>query len=414
MTAGAVAIVVCVLAAAIAGFVFGRTWHRTEAPALPSGRERAATPPTRAGAGASAAPTGGDGTPGTGISAPVGAAPTVWSAVLDTLPLGVVVMAADGSIRFRNAESIAAAATHTGLLIDNAVRNALQQALRGAETEETVEFYGPPKVTVVVRAQPIYNGAAVATVEDISERRRVDAVRTDFVANISHELKTPIGALAVLADAIADEDDPAVVKRVADRMVSESDRVSRTIDDLMELSRIELGEEPVRDLVSIDEVVKESVERANTFAESRRIGLAVLDGADDLWVIGDRRQLISALGNLVENGIKYSESGGSVQLRVRAVEGVVELMVVDTGIGIPASEHDRIFERFYRVDRARSRDTGGTGLGLSIVRHIATNHHGEVLVASDEGEGSTFVLRLPRAYSGQPLRVHDGGTGINR
>jgi two-component system sensor histidine kinase SenX3 len=237
----------------------------------------------------------------------------------------------------------------------------------------------------------------MATIEDVSERRRVDAVRTDFVANISHELKTPVGALAVLAEALSEEDELAVVHRVADRMVDEAHRLSRTIDDLLELSRIELGEEPVRDVVDVADVVDGAVGRARQMAEVRAIAIEVLELPAGVRVLGDRRQLVSALGNLVENGVKYSESGSTVQVRVRVEGSSVELMVADHGIGIPAQDHDRIFERFYRVDKGRGRDTGGTGLGLSIVRHVATNHRGEVLVSSLEGEGSTFVLRIPLA-----------------
>ncbi len=180
-------------------------------------------------------------------------------------------------------------------------------------------------------------------------------------------------------------------------MVAEAHRVARTIDDLMELSRIELGEESVRDRVDVLDVVSGAIDRTGALAENRQIRVAVLDLPDGVAVVGDRRQLISALGNLVENAVKYSEPGGNVQLRVRVEGSFAELMVADQGIGIPASDHARIFERFYRVDKARSRDTGGTGLGLAIVRHVATNHGGEVLVSSTEGEGSTFVMRLPLA-----------------
>jgi two-component system sensor histidine kinase SenX3 len=309
--------------------------------------------------------------------------------------LGVVVMTHRGEVTYRNQRANAMAGTHTGLLIDDAVDEALQRARRGEHVRRLVQLYGPPQVAVVVAAEPLPDGAAVATIEDVSERRRLDAVRTDFVANISHELKTPVGALAVLAEALAEEDDPAVVHRVADRMVNEAHRVARTIDDLMELSRIELGEEPVRDTVAVSDVVAGAIERADGLAESRGIQIAVLDRSDDIQVVGDRRQLISALGNLVENAVKYSGDGSKVQIRVRVDGAFAELMVADQGIGIPAADHDRIFERFYRVDKARGRDTGGTGLGLSIVRHVATSHRGEVLVSSQEGEGSTFVLRLP-------------------
>jgi two-component system sensor histidine kinase SenX3 len=320
-----------------------------------------------------------------------------WSDVVDRLSLGVVVSGPSGLVHYRNRAAKALEGTHMGVLVDDAVERMLQAARDGAESRQTLELYGPPRVAVVVRASPLDGGGAVATIEDVSERRRVDAVRTDFVANISHELKTPVGALAVLAETMADEDDLGVVHRIAARMIDEAHRVSRTIDDLLELSRIELGEEPVRDVVDVDDVVQGAVERSRPLAETRRTMIEVLERREGVHVLGDRRQLVSALGNLVENAVKYSEVGSSVQVRVRVEGSWVELMVADHGIGIPAQDHDRIFERFYRVDKGRSRDTGGTGLGLAIVRHVATNHQGEVLVSSQEGEGSTFVLRIPLA-----------------
>ena len=333
---------------------------------------------------------------------PVPAAPAAgptWSTVVDRIPLGVVVMASSGRMLYRNASAKAVAGTHTGLLIDDAVQAALRRALAGERSRELLELYGPPQAAVVVTAEGLPGGSAVATIEDVSERRRVDAMRTDFVANISHELKTPVGALAVLAEALADEHDLEVVNRVSERMVAEAHRVARTIDDLMELSRIELGEESIRDTVDVLDIVSGAIDRSAALAEARQMHIAVLDLPDGVAVVGDRRQLISALGNLVENAVKYSEPGGQVQIRVRVEGTFAELMVADQGIGIPAADHDRIFERFYRVDKGRSRDTGGTGLGLAIVRHVATNHGGEVLVSSAEGEGSTFVMRLPLAPS---------------
>jgi two-component system sensor histidine kinase SenX3 len=320
-----------------------------------------------------------------------------WSAVVDRIPLGVVVMGSSGQVLYRNASAKAVAGTYTGLLIDDAVQAALREAVSGRRSRELLELYGPPQVAVVVTAEGLPDGSAVATIEDVSERRRVDAMRTDFVANISHELKTPVGALAVLAEALADEPDIDVVRRVSERMVAEAHRVARTIDDLMELSRIELGEESIRDTVDVLDVVSGAIDRTAALAETRDMHIAVLDLPDGVAVVGDRRQLISALGNLVENAVKYSEPGGQVQIRVRVEGEYAELMVADQGIGIPAADHARIFERFYRVDKGRSRDTGGTGLGLAIVRHVATNHGGEVLVSSAEGEGSTFVIRLPLA-----------------
>jgi two-component system sensor histidine kinase SenX3 len=242
----------------------------------------------------------------------------------------------------------------------------------------------------------------VAFVEDISERRRIEQTRTDFVANISHELRTPVGALSVLAETLVDETNLDTIARVVTRMLAETDRASRTIDDLMELSRIEMGGERSDEPVRVADVISGGVDRVLELATRREITISTLapvdpDGrqADALSIRGDRRQLVSAVGNLIENAVKFSEAGSSVQVRARRVDDWLEISVADQGIGIPQRDLDRIFERFYRVDRARSRATGGTGLGLAIVRHVAGNHGGDVSVTSVEGEGSTFVLRLP-------------------
>ena len=296
---------------------------------------------------------------------------------------------------YRNPAATSLAGTHSGLLVDDTVKTLVGRALGGESSRQTLELYGPPRLAIAVATSPLPSGGVIASIEDESERRRVDAVRTDFVANISHELKTPVGALAVLAETLIGETEPGTVDRMATRMVDEAHRVARTIDDLLELSRIELGEEPIRDPVPVSDIVSGAVERAAEYAQQRNIEIAALGVPDERTVSGDRRQLISALGNLVENAVKYSEPFSSVQVRVRLSGDMVEFMVADHGIGIPARDHDRIFERFYRVDKARSRDTGGTGLGLSIVRHIASNHNGDVQVSSQEGEGSTFVLRIP-------------------
>jgi two-component system sensor histidine kinase SenX3 len=235
-------------------------------------------------------------------------------------------------------------------------------------------------------------------VEDVTERRRIEQIRTDFVANISHELKTPVGAMSVLAETLEDEADPATISRIVDRMISEAQRATRTIDDLMELSRIEAGGEREFEPIEAELVVAGALERVTELASHREIGLSNLTPVgrlDGVVIMGDRRQLVSALGNLVENAVKYSEPGGQVQIRTRLGDDGVEFSVTDQGVGIPQRDLDRIFERFYRVDRARSRATGGTGLGLSIVRHVANNHGGKISVVSTEGEGSIFTLTLP-------------------
>jgi two-component system sensor histidine kinase SenX3 len=325
--------------------------------------------------------------------------------VLEDHPSGVVVCDTSGAVHFRNAAARSLRGTHVGVLIDEAVARHLAEARRGTSGDEVIELYGPPKTVVTVEARPLPLGGAVAFVQDISEQRRVEQVRTDFVANLSHELMTPIGALSVLAETLEEETDPATISRVVQRMMGESERASRTIDDLMELSRIELGGERNVEAVRVADVLRSALGRVTELAAQRDIHISYMgpssgaQAADSIAVQGDRRQLVSAVGNLVENAVKYSEQGGLVQVWARRDGDWIELAVVDRGVGIPQRDLTRIFERFYRVDPARSRHTGGTGLGLSIVRHVATNHGGEVTVTSTEGEGSTFVLRLPARES---------------
>ncbi len=288
---------------------------------------------------------------------------------------------------------------HAAVLVNEAVERHLRRAIAGEASGQNIEFIGPPRTVLAVHAIPLEDGGALVTIDDVSERARLDAVRTDFVANISHELKTPVGALAVLAEALADVDDPASARRLAGKMVEEAHRASRTIDDLLELSRTELGGAAAKDVVAVAEVVDDAVERSRAAAEQHAIKVRVSYAPGDLHVVGSHRQLVSAVANLIDNAVKYSDTGSEVVIESRCENGWIEITVTDTGVGIPARDIDRIFERFYRVDRARSRDTGGTGLGLSIVRHVATNHLGEVAVQSREGEGSTFTLRLPAETS---------------
>jgi len=332
--------------------------------------------------------------------------PTV-DEVLTGHPTGVVVADRTGRVQYRNLAAMQFDGTHAGVLLDEAIEHHLRAARDGVDSAEIAEFYGPPKMVFDVTGRPLLNGGSAAFVDDISERRRIDHVRTDFVANISHELKTPIGALSVLAETLVDADDPATIRRVVARMLAEADRATHTIDDLIELSRIETGGEQTVEPVRVFDVVRGALDRVTELAARREISVSALDAVDgaaqrseSLLVSGDRRQLVSAVGNLVENAVKYSDPGSSVQVRSRSADDWVEIAVTDQGVGIPQRDLDRIFERFYRVDRARSRTTGGTGLGLSIVRHVASNHGGDVIVTSTEGEGSTFVLRLPLRRTG--------------
>jgi two-component system sensor histidine kinase SenX3 len=201
----------------------------------------------------------------------------------------------------------------------------------------------------------------------------------------------------LLAETFLNEDDPDITQRLAERIVQESFRVGRTIEDLLELSRIESGELPRREPVPVHLVVAEAIERIRPAAEQAGIDLVIREPARLLAVIGDRRQLVSAIYNLLDNAVKYSDEGSSVDVFARTDGSEVSISVRDHGIGIPARDLERVFERFYRVDQARSRQTGGTGLGLAIVRHVVQNHDGSVRVESRPGEGSTFTLCLPAA-----------------
>ena len=236
---------------------------------------------------------------------------------------------------------------------------------------------------------------AVGVIDDTTELQRIDSIRRDFVANVSHELKTPIGALSLLAETLAGETDPAIVQRLSERVRRESFRVSNMVDDLLTLSRIEGNDTPTVDEFGIDLLVRECVDRVHPLAERGEVLIVVDDIDSSLRFVGDRRQLASALSNLLENAVKYSEHDGRVEVHVTEGDHELAIVVKDHGIGIPTSELERVFERFYRVDKARSRATGGSGLGLSIARHVARNHGGDVTVTSREGEGSTFALLLP-------------------
>jgi len=317
---------------------------------------------------------------------------------LDALPIGVVLADRSGQTRVENTAAHAYSG-HAAVLVQEAVERHVLRAVRGFASGQTVEFIGPPRTVLAIQAIPLEDGGALATVDDVSERARLDAVRTDFVANISHELKTPVGALAVLAEALADIDDPTAARGLAEKMVNEAHRAARTIDDLLELSRTELGGAAAMDLVSIAQVIDDALGRAQAAADHHNVKITVVIGPDELHAVGSHRQLVSAVANLLENAVKYSDAGSEVVIESRLRDGWVEIVVTDTGVGIPPRDIDRVFERFYRVDRARSRDTGGTGLGLSIVRHVATNHSGEVTVQSREGEGSTFTIRVPAVES---------------
>lgn len=241
-------------------------------------------------------------------------------------------------------------------------------------------------------------------ISDESEAERVHEVRRDFVANISHELKTPIGALSLLSEAVLSaKNDPESVTKFATRMQHEAKRLTDLVQEIINLSRLQDSDPlQVAKELNINDLVREAVDQCETTSGARNIWVSITEGPD-ATVLGDREQLIMAIHNLIENAINYSPENTKVSVTTNIEEDIVEISVTDQGIGIPEEELDRIFERFYRVDPARSRETGGTGLGLSIVKHVSTKHGGEVKVWSSPNVGSTFALRLP-------IYIQDGGS----
>jgi two-component system, OmpR family, sensor histidine kinase SenX3 len=268
--------------------------------------------------------------------------------------------------------------------------------IREAELDIPRGRLGDQRLRVSSRVAPLGARLVLVLVEDRTEARKIEAVRRDFVANVSHELKTPVGALALLAEAIQSaSEDPEAVRRFADRMATESSRITKIVQELIDLSRLQAPDpDRAAAAVLVDDVVHAAAERTKAIAVVKDIEIAI-GGERGLKVLGDEAQLVTALGNLVENAVNYSPEQTRVAIGVGRSADLVEISVTDQGIGIPERDRDRIFERFYRVDPARSRETGGTGLGLSIVKHVVQNHGGEIRVWSVEGSGSTFTIRLP-------------------
>lgn len=331
-----------------------------------------------------------------------------WAAAIDPLRTGVCLVDDENRVLYANA-----AASGLGLVDEAGITSLTLRALlaqarlsgrfRDAELEVPSPGMGEPSA-VRARITPLADGVAVVELQDISELHRVERVRRDFVANISHELKTPVGAMQILAEALKDAaEDPDAAARFADRIQTESARMTHLITDLLELSRLQGAEKlPDPEPVSVDRIVSEALDQTRIGAEKKGIELEVT-GIGGLEVLGTESQLVTAVKNLVDNAIAYSPENTTVEVNTslsRSSDSVarsqtVRIGVRDEGIGIPPEELDRIFERFYRVDAARSRATGGTGLGLAIVKHVAVNHGGRVEVSSMSESGSMFTLLLP-------------------
>lgn len=346
---------------------------------------------------------------------PDGLPPGLAVELLEALPTAVVVLDADDVVVLANP-----AARELGVVVDGRAAAPLHpvvaQARAGARHRDVPlalpaargRQAGRPQAVSAVRVQAwsLGSGGYVGlVVDDVTEARRVEAVRRDFVANVGHELKTPVGALGLLAEAVAAAaDDPAAVRRFADRMAREAARLGHVVHELIELSRLE-GADPLPALrrVEVQAVVAEAVDRTALAAQAKNIDVVVV-GGEELYVAGDARQLTTAVSNLLDNAVAHSPSDARVVVGLRARGDTVEVSVADEGVGIAATDLDRVFERFYRSDPARSRDTGGSGLGLAIVKHVVANHGGEVSVWSAEGSGSTFVIRLPAYGQDGPSR----------
>ncbi len=326
-------------------------------------------------------------------------------AALDEATDAIVVVDRIGREIVRNAPARRfGGARHGEVLAQDAVDELLRAALDGVTSQRELQLYGPPAQVLQLRSFPLRRDGevvgAVAFTRDVSEARRVESVRRDFVANVSHELKTPIGALGLLAETMAATDDPQVVQQLADRVVREADRLSRIVDDLLDLSTIEAQEAPSRAPIPVRLLVSETVDLVQAAADLADVPIRVSPEPPEIEIACDRRQMRSALMNLLDNAIKYSGPHQPVEVGAHLVGDRIALVVRDHGIGIPTRDLERIFERFYRVDRARSRETGGTGLGLAIVRHVAQAHGGDVTVDSREGEGSTFTIQVPISNGG--------------
>jgi two-component system, OmpR family, sensor histidine kinase SenX3 len=321
--------------------------------------------------------------------------------ILSIIPSASLVVAHDGTVLRASSRALTLGIVNrSSVAVPDIAEIVSKVAEDGSPREQLLRVRRPPLgrelLEVKVRIAPLSSGAILVLIDDLAEERRVDAVRRDFVANVSHELKTPVGALSLLAEAVLSAaSDKDQVEHFAQKMQAEAMRLGNLIQDVIDLSRLQSDDPMDRaELVETDHMINRAIEEVRTLAYG--LGVEILRGdPSDSVILGDRRQLLTALRNLLTNAISYSAENTRVSVTSREVDGIVEISVKDAGIGIPPHDLDRIFERFYRVDPARSRGTGGTGLGLAIVKHVCQNHGGEVIVWSEVGTGSTFTLRLP-------------------
>ncbi|HIW64401.1 MAG TPA: ATP-binding protein [Candidatus Stackebrandtia excrementipullorum] len=333
---------------------------------------------------------------------PEGAA---FSQVLAALQTAVVLIDERDRVAHANPVAVDLGVIRDGVLEPTELRTVVAQVrTTGHDRTGELELPEPSNAAVRIHASPLSGGRILIEMTDISELHRVERVRRDFVANVSHELKTPVGALQLLAEALSDAvDDPEAAERFVTRIQHESTRMARLVSELLELSRLQGAEPmPTFEPVPVEWIVTEALDRSRTAATAKKIDIDYA-GAAGATVSGSESQLATAVANLVGNAIAYSPDDTTVTIDVTEARGWVQIAVADEGIGIDPGDLDRIFERFYRADPARSRATGGTGLGLAIVKHVAGNHAGRVEVSSMPGNGSVFTLLLPSVA----LPVHE-------
>jgi two-component system sensor histidine kinase SenX3 len=301
----------------------------------------------------------------------------------------------------------------SGRVIRSSEIRALVRTTQETETTNSVDFEltlaeGGDVRYLRARAVTIGAGIVLVLVEDNTEARDFESIRRDFIANVTHEIKTPIGAIALLSEAMEGAlDDPTRMHKFADSLRRETGRLSTLITEIIQLSRVETSNILAKAKpANVGVVVREALERTLVIADAKDI-VVNAKYPDDVFVMGDRELLTVAVKNLIENAIQYSDRKQSVGIGVTTRNGHVDIIVTDQGVGIPADEQSRVFERFYRVDESRDRTTGGTGLGLSLVKHIALSHRGEVTLFSQPGVGSTFTMRLPRLVETSKENAHE-------
>lgn len=327
------------------------------------------------------------------------------TAVLDAVPQGHIIIDRDDEIERASTRAYA-----YGLIREGHLRPDVHEMLTSARSDGSVmdlelavsrqTMDDAVDRRLWLRAAPLMGDRWLILFEDNTEKRRLEETRRDFVANVSHELKTPVGAVGLLAETIQQvADEPENVVKFSEKMVVEANRLGDLVQEIIQLSRLQEGDSLAKsEVVNIDDVVREAIDRVRVEAEARKVNL-VSGGETGLQVYGDRALLTTGIRNLLDNAVRYSRPQGRVAVGVSEDDGEVSIAVVDEGEGIPADMRDRIFERFYRGDKARSRETGGSGLGLSIVKHVAADHGGRIKLWSEHGKGSTFTMILPQAYT---------------